>query len=671
MRLKSLIFVFALGLIGCFSLSFPPVTSAQDLAGEEAVEPKPWAVAIFDDRPPYMVRDAEGRIRGFDAAVAEAISKILKQPIEVRFLPEDEITTAILKGEVDVVAGLPRRREYEKIFDYSDPMFVNRIRLFVHEDTVFIHTLRDLRGLRVGINQDMDVAEFIKLVPGIQIVMEPNTRTALMDLASRNITVYLGDEHESRYLIRRENIAGIKTVGGALILEQRHFGVRKGKKLILGQINSSLEQMAGGLELQAIQDEWLGSYPPWGEVQRRFVTILLSVLGLVATVLLVTLVWNQKLADAVDQRTREVQAEREHFQNLFDHASDAILIINPHDSGIMEANKAFEEMMGYAREELLEIKLSDLEASHTQDITGQIQSVMRRGGSTMFETRVRNSSNQLIDLLIHARPFPYRGRTMVEAIARDITERKKIQTMKDTILQDVAHELKTPMSKMSMSVDLLARHLAKQHKDEYGKFFDICHRSIQRLQSTIEGILNLSRLESQTMRVRSDIFPVQDVLLNVIDELMVFAQKKGIQVAHELPRDPVLLLGDPEMITRLFVNIIHNAIKFTDKGTVWVSISRESLFGKISVKDEGMGLEREDLKRIFSRFYQKMPTYEGCGIGLTIAQKIVALHNGVIWAESAGLGKGTTMHVMFPLYRKTESKPEFLKTYGTRTTPSE
>ncbi len=627
------------------------VASAQT-AEEENPSDKVVFVATAG-QPPFQMRDPGGAFGGFDIAVAQKLSQVMGQAAEVVFMTQKEMIEAMMTDRAHVVIGVESNRMYDKIFDYSGPYLINKVRLFVHEDTVFIHTLKDLSGLRVGVNRGTDIGEFVKLLPGVRLIVEPDTPTGLDDLEKRNIMVYLGDEHETQYYIRTGRLAGIKAIGGALMLKRRSFAVRKGKDELLGRINGALDQMKKDLTIQEIYDEWFGTAGE-SHFNRRFLVLLLSVLGLVATVLLVTLIWSQKLSAAVSARTHELTAERAHFQNIFDHASDGIILIDPADTTILEANRAAEGIFGFSKTELLKMKLASLEISEDANLAQSLGRVMGSGGeSAMFEGRFRTKSLQNVDVLVHARSFPAKGKNLIEAIVRDITERKKIQEMKDTILQDVAHELKTPMSKVAMSVDLMERNLSDHDRSAYARFFDICHRSVSRLQHTIDGILNLSRLEAQTLKVEAEVFVAQDLLMTVMEELGVFAQRKGLALVNLLPREPLYLKGDMEMIRRLFVNIIHNAIKFTNHGSVTVLAEEDKYkLVKISVKDEGIGLEPEDLKKVFTRFYQKNPTYEGCGIGLTIAQKIVSLHSGVIWAESGGPNRGTTMHIMFPLWTK-------------------
>lgn len=637
-------------LVSAFFAAAAPAAAAEDRA-------EPLVFVAIGNRPPYHVREPGGAYTGYDVDIARALRRHLGRRIKFYVASEEDALRDLAEGRADAVIGLEPSKKYEKVMDFSSPILINKVRIFVHQDTGFVHTLKDLRGLRVGLNRDAEIKDFVQLLPGIKLIPQADTPSSLQELANHKITVYLGDEHETQYYIRLYGMSAVKTVGGALMLKRRSIAVRKGNQEFLYLLNDALDQIRRDFVLQDIYEHWFGVAESAGFFQRKFLVLLLVVLGIVATVLLVTLIWNQKLADAVTSRTQEVQSEREHFQNIFDHASDGIAIINPIDLKVLEANQAMEEITGFKKSELMALKLSDLDASDDRNFVSHVQKAAGAGGSTMFEARIRNKYGQSVDLLIHARSFPYKGKRMVEAMVRDITERKKIQEMKDTILQDVAHELKTPMSKMAMSIDLLERNLAKEERGEYAKFFDICHRSVRRLQSTIDGILNLSRLESQTMKMEAELFSVQDVLSTVIEELGMIAQRKGVHLVNNLPHEEYFMKGDMEMIRRLFVNVIHNAIKFTDKGSIAVSAVQDKYkLVKITVKDEGIGLEPADLKKIFSRFYQKTPTYEGCGIGLTISQKIVSLHNGVIWAESEGLGKGTAMNMMFPLYSNDPSE---------------
>ena len=488
---------------------------------------------------------------------------------------------------------------------------------------------------------------------------EPNAESGLDNLIDRVTTVYMGDEYESDYVIQKNRIRGITTLGGVVLVRKRSIAVKQGNTELLAEINQALKNLKKDLTLETLKDEWLTGQIVWARSGRWSLLLLLTILAIVAIVLLVTVIWNHNLAEAVEARTREVQSEHEHFENIFKYASDGIVILDPETTRVVQGNKAFEDILAYTPEELKDLPLSDLDATEEKNFANQIHRAHASGENILFEATLFNKSQEPVNLFIHAQTFPYKGKRMVEAIARDVTQQKKLEAMKDTILQDVAHELKTPMAKLSMSLELLEKKFPQEKQRVYVKHFDVCNRAIVRLQNTIEGILHLSRLESYTPKIEMGPVVVQEVIQSVIQELQMFADRKKLALVNRMIQEPALIRGDVEMIRRLFINLIHNAIKFTQTGTVTLSLECDEQFAKASVQDTGIGLEKEDLTKVFGRFYQKTPAYEGSGVGLTISEKIASFHNGVMWAESEGVGKGMTVHVLFPLYKpQSEEQPK-------------
>lgn len=610
----------------------------------------------FGEHPPYHSEDVDGELVGFDLDVAEAMSRQLGQPIVVRVVANDEVIPMVLDGTADAIIGITETREGKKIFDYTSPYLRHKTRLFIHEGTEFIRKVADLRGLRVGVRQGFDVEEYLRIVPGITLLTEPTAESGLQNLLDRVTTVYIGDEYESDYAIQKNRMRGVVTLGGVVLTRKRSIAVKKGNTQLLNDLNQAVRNLEKDMTLQVLKDQSLARRIVWARSTRWSVLLLLIILVIIAIILLIAVIWNHRLAEAVDERTRQVEAEHEHFENIFNYASDGIVILDPETTHVMESNPAFEEILGYTPEELKDLALSDLDATDDKNFANQVHRAHASVENILFEAKLFNKTQAPVDLVIHAQNFPYKGKRVIEAIARDVTELKKLESMKDTILQDVAHELKTPMAKIAMSLDLLEKKFPQDKKEELSKHFDVCHRSIVRLQDTIEGILSLSRLETYKPQVAMEPFALQEVIHNVIQELQIFADRKGIGLVDEMLPEAVLVRGDVEMIRRLFINLIHNAIKFTQKGSVTVYLEADEQFAKTSIQDTGLGIEKEDLTKVFGRFYQKSPAYEGSGVGLTISEKIVSFHNGVIWAESAGAGKGTTVNVLFPLYKDSQEK---------------
>jgi len=611
-------------------------------------EEKPLVVVMSGDTPPYHSVDSRGSLKGFDLDVARAVGRELKRKIDFRIMPAVEVAQMLEDGRADIAVGVIVRPAIQKKYALSRPYLYQRARLFIHEKTSVVQELADLNRLRVGVRDGIDIGDYLKLIQPANRISEPSAESGLKNLMNRAVDVFVGDEYESHHVIQRQRLKEITTVGDPVLLRRRVFAVRQDNKGLADQITQALDNLHKDYRLQEMQDQWLSQRIVWMGSNRTALTVFLVIIALMTVVLLGSVLWNQRLAEAVNDRTREVELEHEHFQNIFDHASDGIVVIDPETLRAVEANRTFLDLLQYSLDDLKLLKLSDLDASAERGFADHIRRAYTSGENVLFEVRLINRGREPIDFFIHARSFPYRGKKMVEAIARDITHRKKLEAMKDTILQDVAHELKTPMAKLTVSLELLEQKLSEEARALTSQQLGICRRAVGRLQHTVEGILNLSRLESNTVRVEMGQVELVQTVEGVIAELRDLADRKGIGLKVRGPAQPLEIRGDREMIRRLFVNLIQNALKFTDSGEVTVSLQADAEFAKISVTDTGVGLDADDLTRIFSRFFQKSAAIEGSGIGLTIAQKIVAFHNGVIWAESQGLGHGTQMHVLLP-----------------------
>lgn len=617
-------------------------------AATAPAEERPLVIVMSGDSPPYHSVNAKGELSGLDIDMAHAVGREIGRRVTVRIVSSEEVARMIEDGEADMAVGVTVKPALQKKYLLSRPYLNQRARLFIHERTSVVRELADLSHLRVGVRDGIDITDYLKIVRPALILSEPSAHSGLKNLMNRTVDIFVGDEYECQAVIQRQQLKEITTVGDPVLLRRRVFAVHRGQAGLVDQVNQALDDLQRDYRLQEIHDRWLAQRVSWVDGNRTVLILFLLIIALMTLFLLGSVLWNRRLSEAIADRTREVEIEHAHFQNIFDHASDGIVVIDPDSMRAVEANRTFLDLLQYAPDDLRHVRLSDLDASPDRGFAEHIQRAFTSGENVLFEVRLINQSREPVDLFIHAKAFPYRGKRMVEAIARDITHRKKLESMKDTVLQDVAHELKTPMSKLILSLELLEQKLSPEARERAAQQLEICRRSVGRLQHTVEGILHLSRLEANVLDVEMGVIDPSEVAEGVLSELRDLADRKGIELRLQRPAAPLRVRGDREMIRRLFVNLVQNAIKFTDSGAVTVSLSADSEFVKICVADTGIGLASDDLSRIFNRFFQKSAAIEGSGIGLTISQKIVAFHNGVIWAESQGLGKGTQMYVLLP-----------------------
>ena len=256
----------------------------------------------------------------------------------------------------------------------------------------------------------------------------------------------------------------------------------------------------------------------------------------------------------------------------------------------------------------------------------------------------------------------------VVAVMRDVTERKLQQqaleevraaaeqadAAKTRFLATMSHELRTPLnavigfSEMIIQEDLLMLDAAR--RKEYAQ---LINDSGQHLLSVVNGILDMSKMESGTFELAPEPFLPRAALVNCCSLLALKAREGGIDLVTRAPDDLPGMTGDPRAFKQIVLNLVSNAIKFTERGgTVTAAASVEGARLVLRICDTGVGIAAEDLKRIGDPFFQAGKTYqrrhEGTGLGLSIVKSLVALHGGDIHLQSR-VGEGTTVTVALPL----------------------
>ncbi len=225
---------------------------------------------------------------------------------------------------------------------------------------------------------------------------------------------------------------------------------------------------------------------------------------------------------------------------------------------------------------------------------------------------------------------------------------KKLSDMKDEFVSVVSHELRTPLTSVKLYLSLLENGKFGELNEKQREALDIVESESDRLSRLIGDILSLSKLESEKEGLRLDVFDMND-LKNPL--YYAAAEEKDISVSFYMP-SRFIVKADKAMITQVFVNLISNAIKFTDKGgSVTVSCEDLGREWSLSVADTGKGIAKKEIPKLFDKFYQveehMTRTKGGTGLGLSIVKKIVDMHNGRINVDSE-IGKGSRFTVYIP-----------------------
>jgi signal transduction histidine kinase len=276
-----------------------------------------------------------------------------------------------------------------------------------------------------------------------------------------------------------------------------------------------------------------------------------------------------------------------------------------------------------------------------------------------LEFRIIHKKGHFVWLSLEVLPVQHSDNTTgFEGFCRDITERKKLDELKDNLIRDVSHELKTPVASIEMAIDMFERSLLGRREYVYEKIsqiHNILQNNVYRLKNTIRNVLDISRLDSGVEPLKLTDFSFIDLTNQVIEELKDAARHKKNTVFNHIPATIPLIRADRDKMHQVMTNLINNALKFTENGKISISSILSSDTLEVTVEDTGKGLDKDVQKRVFEKFYKENPSSHGSGIGLAICENIIQLHNGKIWVKSEGKGKGSQFTFSLPIISPNKS----------------
>ena len=227
---------------------------------------------------------------------------------------------------------------------------------------------------------------------------------------------------------------------------------------------------------------------------------------------------------------------------------------------------------------------------------------------------------------------------------------EKTEIMRRQLIGDVSHELRTPLTAIKGYMEGLIDGVLPADPDIFHKV----NKEIERLQRLVNDLQELSRVEGGELQLKPTRVSISSLIETVRGNLGRQFEDKGIQFEVDIARDLPEIFVDKDRILQVLTNLAGNALQFTQpNGKVKISAFREKSEVVISVSDTGIGISPEQIPLVFNRFYRtdksRARASGGSGIGLTIAQVLVKAHNGRIWAESGGEGKGSTFSFALPI----------------------
>ena len=370
---------------------------------------------------------------------------------------------------------------------------------------------------------------------------------------------------------------------------------------------------------------------------------------------------------ALQNFQRDIISSREYTENIIKSMNDTLIVISP--EGIIEqVNQATLALLGYQEADLLGTPIYQIlpydDGPHgSEKNLGNLAKIVSKGYVSNVETTYRAKNGDQIPVIFSASVMHGTRSTVqgIVCVALDITERKRAEEAlklaknsaetanlaKSQFLANMSHEIRTPMNGVLGMLDLL---LDSSMEESQLRLARMAHGSAEKLLEIINDILDFSKIEAGRLELSATEFSLRHLVYDVRELFLVKAQKKGILFSTTVDGDvPDMLHGDTLRLRQVLINLLGNALKFTDAGEVFLHVNLEENRGKdliirFNVRDTGRGIAATTLPHIFDAFSQADASmarrYEGTGLGLAISKQLVEMLGGTIGVETT-LGKGS------------------------------
>ena len=396
-----------------------------------------------------------------------------------------------------------------------------------------------------------------------------------------------------------------------------------------------------------------------------------------------------QMAEDLGKSQRALRENEEKYRNLIEHANTGVVII--HDKLLTYLNERTAEIIGYTVKEIINTPFTDY--IQQDELPKVLDRYLRRMAGEdvplIYETALKHKNGSRIDVEFNIGIITYEGTPAEFVFIQDITDRKraeaelreahcKLQEAKDAVdkkvkertqqlmgakedaeranqmksifLASMSHELRTPLNSIIGFTGIILQGLAGELNYEQQKQLEMVYTSSKHLLALINDLLDISKIESGELEPELKEFNLAEVGIEVRDSLKPKAEDKELKLIWDMSAI-INVVSDERRFKQILVNLVNNAIKFTEKGAVEVEASEKDKSIEVIVTDTGVGIKKEDLPKLFAPFTQLEYTVseeKGTGLGLYLVGNLICLLNGEIRVESE-YGKGSTFRFILPL----------------------
>lgn len=679
-----LFFITYLVIAACIAVSNNSVYAAED---------RPTLIVRGDqDYPPFEYINELGISDGYNIDIMTAVARVMNLDISISLGPWDQVRRELEEGKIDVLMGMYKTVERDRLVDFSVPHLVVSYSIFVRDDSPPIRSIDDLKGKTIIVQKDDLGHDFIREQKITEkIIIERDWVNTLKTLARGAGDCAVVSRLQGIRLIKNLNIKNIHAVGPPLLQRGYCIAVPQGRRDLLAEINEGLGILKATGEYDRIYEKWFGIYEerPLGRYMKYILWALIPLTFMALTGYL----WSWSLRKQVAARTGALRESEEKFRLIAEQTMLGIIIIQ--DGKVKYVNHAVAEINEYSIEEMLAWDAQDyLKTVHHDDVPKVIDHARKtqtfeNASAVSDEWRLISRSGRTKWIAVYSRPVQFMGRQSDLSAVVDITENKRMQELMvqnekmatvGNLAAGMAHELNNPLGIILQGLQNMVNRLdpgseanrksalecgttmeaihAYFGKRKIDRYLQGIHEAGERASDIIIGMLQFTR-KSGVEKKKENINSLMDNAIEFLASDYNFRIKydfKKIDIQREYETDIIPCRCVKTEIEQVFLNIVKNAAQALtavndEELSPSIHIRTATLPSCIQIRitDNGPGMDSETVHNIFDPFFSTKGAGLGTGLGLSVSYFIITeKHGGTLRALSEP-GKGTTFIIELPV----------------------